>query len=144
MGKPWDDLSSRERLDAIVLALHAIGGEGGSAATIAHVVGREHAMRYPRFSHHGKQLSTATRVTPGITALRKRGLIGMTRRPDGRSGTADSLTHLGYLRVRRAMQLAGCTKDEYRVLLDCLGQIEMPEAERDHRGRPYVSGGPKR
>jgi hypothetical protein len=143
MGKPWDDLSSAERLDAILLALHAIGAEGASAASIAHTVAREHVMRYPRFSHNGKAMSTATRVTPGIIALRNRGLIGFTRRPGGRSGTADALTHEGYVRVRAAQQLAGCTKDEYRVLLDCLRQIPMPEAER-REARPYVSGGPKR
>lgn len=143
MGKPWDDLSSGERLDAILLALHTIGAEGASAAHIALVVAQEHVMRYPRLSHNGKAMSTATRVTPGIIALRKRGLIGLTRRPDGRSGSADSLTRLGYARIRQGMQLAGCTKDEYRVLLDCLRQIPMPKPPPEVK-RPYVSGGPKR
>lgn len=146
MGKPWDDLSSRERLDAILLAVHKIGAQGRDGATGAHiaqVVAREHVMRYPRMSHNGKAMSTATRVTPGIISLRNRGLIGFARRPGGRTGTADALTRLGYERVRRAEQLAGCTKDEYRVLLECLGQIPMPEAER-REARPYESGGPKR
>lgn len=145
MGKPWDDLSSRERLDAILLAVHKIaqGRDGATAAHIAQVVAGEHVMRYPRFSHNGKAMSTATRVTPGIIALRNRGLIGFAYRPGGRSGTADALTAKGWVRVRAAQQLAGCTKDEYRVLLDCLGQIPMPEAER-REARPYVSGGPKR
>lgn len=145
MGKPWDDLSSAERLDAILLAVHKIGGlyGGATAAHIAQVVAHNHVMRYPRFSHNGKAMSTATRVTPGIIALRNRGLIGFAKRPGGRTGTADALTPLGGERINRALQLAGCTHDEYRVVLDCLRQIPMPKAER-RETRPYVSGGSKR
>lgn len=148
MGKSWDDLSSRERLDAILLAVHDIttGPVAASGATAAHTaiaVARHHTMRYPRLSHHGKAMSTATRVTPGIIALRNRGLIGFAYRPGGRTGTADALTAKGWVRVRAAQQLAGCTKDEYRVLLDCLAQIPMPEAPRVERAA-YKPGGPKR
>lgn len=108
MGKPWAELSSAERLDAILMAVDALDEERWGCATgnaIAYRVGIRHAMEYPRSGNHGsgnvaRQMSHATRVTPGITALRNRGLLTFGRRSDGLSGTADHLTRAGEARVR--------------------------------------------
>lgn len=99
----WADLSSAARMDAILLAVYDITSEGRGGATAAAIgqhVSSRHPMRSPRMSHNGKAMSLATRVTPGITALRGRGLLSWARRPGDRSGTADALTVAGRARVR--------------------------------------------
>jgi hypothetical protein len=123
MSKPWSDLSSAERLDAILLAVHECEERGATAGYIAHAVAQRHPMANPRYSMRGRgrQVSAATRVTPGITALRKRGLIGLAPRPDGLSGTADCLTPEGDTRVRE-------------LLLERLGGADVV-ARRRARGR---------
>jgi DNA-binding MarR family transcriptional regulator len=73
------------------------------AAQIAHALGKRHG----RPGNHGRGnttrlMSPATRVTPAITALRKRGFIRFTERPDGLSGTADYITDEGRKALREA------------------------------------------
>jgi hypothetical protein len=108
MAKPWADLTSAERLDAILLAVDALerAGRDATGNSIAYEVGKTHPMRYPRSGNHGRgnvarQMSHATRVTPGITALRNRGLLWLCSRMDGWSGSADVLTDAGEERVRQ-------------------------------------------
>lgn len=102
--RTWVELSSAERLDAILLAVHAIERSRGdaTAGAIANHIGREHPMESPNYSRRGRgrQVSTATRVTPGITVLRKRGLLQYRERMSGVSGGCDALTAAGSARVR--------------------------------------------
>lgn len=108
-GKPWADLTSAERLDAVLLAVAAIENrdrEDATGNTIAFEVNRTHRIEMPRHGNHGRgnvarRMSEATRVTPAITALRKRGLTRLVRRLDGRSGSSDILTPEGKARVRK-------------------------------------------
>lgn len=70
---------------------------GLSAGGIALRIG---GLKLPRTGNHGsgnvsRQMSMATRVTPGITALRNRGLIQHAARPDQLSGSADKITEDG-------------------------------------------------
>lgn len=112
-GKDWVDMTSAERLDAILLAVHEIAegrgnGRDAHAAHVAIVVGSSHAMPRPRSGNHGsgnvaRQMSMATRVTPGITALRNRGLLTYAQRLDGWSGGCDILTTAGKARVRELL-----------------------------------------
>lgn len=112
MGRPWAELSSPERLDAILLAVHRLDEARWASATgnaIAAAVDSEHWMKRPRGGNHGtgnvlRAMSLATRVTPGITALRKRELLTFGSRSDGLSGTCDHLTTAGQARVRELLQ----------------------------------------
>lgn len=106
-GTPWAELSSGARLEAIMLAVDELTAAGKDATgnAIACEVGRRHAMKQPRHGNHGRgnvarAMAPATRVTPGITALRNRGLLGLTSRMDGWSGSADVLTPAGREFVR--------------------------------------------
>lgn len=109
MGRPWAELSSPERLDAILLAVHELDeARWGSAhaAVVAHKVSGVHAMEQIEFSgrgNRGKVASAATRVTPGITALRRRGMLRYGQRSDGLSGGCDHLTTAGQARVRELL-----------------------------------------
>lgn len=99
--KPWADLSSAERLDAILVAMYLHEkrtDRGARAGRVALEVMRVHPMKMPRFAGRpGRQMSEATRVTPGIVALRNRGLIASER---GDDGLWDRLTEAGLARVR--------------------------------------------
>lgn len=106
--KPWADLSSGERLDAIMLAVDAIQRKrtpwrDATASAIAIVIEREHAMERPHFRK--RQMSTSVRVTPGITALRNRGLITYRERLSGDSGGCDVLTDAGERRVAELREI---------------------------------------
>lgn len=104
--RPWANLTSNERLDAVLLAVAELNEESSDATgnAIAYHVEARHPMAQPRHGNHGtgnvaRAMSMATRVTPAITALRKRGLLTFWRRTDGLSGTADWLTEDGKKRV---------------------------------------------
>jgi hypothetical protein len=107
VGRPWAELSSAERLDAILLAVEELNDErwgSAHAAAVAMRVQREHEMELPRMGRNGrangmKRPSMAVRVTPGITMLRRRGLLTYTSRSDGYSGGADCTTATGERRV---------------------------------------------
>lgn len=101
---PWADLTSAQRLDAILLVVaDARLGEATAGHIAMHM---PHPMDLAAYGRHGggrptmRRMSTATRVTPGITALRKRGLLDQVPRRDGLSGTADVLTKAGRERVQ--------------------------------------------
>lgn len=105
MLKLWENLTSEERLDAILRALDE-KDRALSAAQVAHAVAQRHPMKLPTWGKNGhgnglRRPSLAVRVTPGIIRLRERGLIVMTVRPDGRSGTADVITDAGRAYLRR-------------------------------------------
>lgn len=96
--KPWADLTSAERLDAILIAVRDIesGRErwrDATASAIAMVIGKRHPMTLPHFRK--RQASTSVRVIPGITALRNRGLLQYRERLSGMSGGCDALTDAG-------------------------------------------------
>lgn len=107
MGAPWVELSSAERLDAVLLAVAELDDEERTAhaGAVADRVNRRHGMDLAAMGRNGRcngmrRMSTATRVTPAITALRNRGLLALTRRIDEMSGTADAPTREGWKRVR--------------------------------------------
>jgi glycerate-2-kinase len=110
VGRPWAELSSAERLDAILLAVHELNAARHGTATAAAVaiqVGGEHRMELTQYSRTGRRMNDAVRVTPGITVLRKRGLLTWARRYDGLSGSADALTAAGFKRVRELLRERG-------------------------------------
>lgn len=105
--KPWADLTSAERLDAVLLAVAELEAEErvAHAGAVAQRVDRVHEMELAGWGSNGhhngmRRMSTATRVTPALTALRNRGLINLTTRRDWQSGTADAPTSAGWQRVR--------------------------------------------
>lgn len=107
MPRPWKELTSAERMDAVLLAVAEVAGrEGGATASaVAVKVQEEHRFGETKRGNHGtgnttRRMNDAVRVTPAITALRSRGLITFGERPDGLSGTADRLTAAGRERVR--------------------------------------------
>jgi broad specificity phosphatase PhoE len=108
MAKPWAELSSAERLDAILLAVHELDEASwgrAHAGAVAQKVGSTHPMDLAGWGKNGhsnglRRMSLATRVTPGITALRRRGLLVYGERSDGMSGGCDHLTAAGQARVR--------------------------------------------
>ncbi len=59
-----------------------------------------------RLSRQGRTMGPAVHVTPGLTGLRRRGLVMMRSRPDGLSGTAYSLTREGIEHYDEAMKQA--------------------------------------
>lgn len=105
--KPWADLSSAERLDVVLLAVADLEMKGHttSAGAIALEVSGHHEMDLAGWGKNStrnglRRMSTATRVTPAITALRKRGLLTHCSRRDDLSGSADTLTIAGIRRVK--------------------------------------------
>lgn len=103
----WAELSSAERLDAVLLAIAELCDERRTshAAAVALRVSREHPMALADWGKAGRgnglrRMSTATRVTPAIMGLRKRGLVVSERRLDGYSGGQDAPTEAGWARVR--------------------------------------------
>lgn len=104
MGRPWAELSSPERLDAVLLAVAELNEEcsRASAGAVALRVSRDHEMEMAGWGKNARRnglrrMSTATRVTPAITALRgKRGLLAS----GWDDGPVDVLTVAGEERVR--------------------------------------------
>jgi hypothetical protein len=156
-SKPWAELSSAERMDAVLLAVAALEGEAGAApaASVAHhvqaVMG--HEMVPPRHGNHGRgnvarRMNDAVRVTPAITALRAKGLITFGRRPDGMSGTADRLTAQGRARVAELRNTTTNeeTKMSEKTIEELIEQVreatgaepDAPDrAVREHEGFTY-------
>lgn len=104
MGRPWAELSSAERKDAILLAVSRLRYGDAFGNAIAYEVAREHPMQNPRHGNHSagnvaRAMALATRVTPGITALRRDGLLTFVTRRDGLTGSCDVLTAAGRERV---------------------------------------------
>lgn len=104
---PWADLTSAQRLDVVLLAVDELEREGrdATASQVAMRINRTHQMEMAGWGNNSRRnglrrMSTATRVTPAITALRNRGLVRMCRRTDGYSGSADMTTPEGDERVR--------------------------------------------
>jgi len=54
-----------------------------------------HREKGPQSNHCGRVMGPAQRVIFSLTALRRHGLVIMTRRPDGLSGTAYELSFKG-------------------------------------------------
>lgn len=67
---------------------------------IAKACGLRRGQDKNRHARDGRAMAPAQRVIFPLIALRKRGLVDMTRRPDGLSGTAYVLTDNGELFCR--------------------------------------------
>lgn len=116
MAKPWVDMSSAERLDAVLLAVHRVNdrdyGNAHGNAVAYEVMAMGHEMQPPRHGNHGhgnvaRAMAPATRVTPALTALRNRGLLQAWGRMDGWSGSADYVTAKGQERVVELLDARG-------------------------------------
>lgn len=102
MGRPWDSLTSAERLDAVLLAVGELADElkDPTGSEIAYRVWLAHPIRRPRSGGDPSlEMSDETRITPAMTALRRHGLIGTTSRTDGLSGSGDWPTERGRARI---------------------------------------------
>jgi hypothetical protein len=144
VGRPWAELSSAERLDAILLAVEELNDErwgSAHAAAVAMRVQREHEMELPRMGRNGrangmKRPSMAVRVTPGITMLRRRGLLTYTSRSDGYSGGADCTTATGERRVaelranREESKMAETLEDRIARVREEFGYDPIADGDR--------------
>ncbi len=65
-----------------------------------------HRERGPQSNHAGRVMGPAQRIIFTLIGLRHRGLIAMTRRRDGLSGTAYALSAKG-IQYREALEMYG-------------------------------------
>lgn len=132
--KAWDELSSDERLDAVLWAVGELDFGTATGNAVAYKVHSVHRMRATRYGNHGsgnvaRAMSQATRVTPALTALRRRGLLTWCERRDGLSGSCDTPTTLGRERLRELRVARGLEAEDGTVLA-----LTAAEAERERRG----------
>lgn len=121
-------MSSAERMAAVLLTVHErdYHGQRTSAAYLAHDIGLRHAMEKPRYSlgrgatrsHSGRQHNDAVRVTPAVTALRKRELIALAIDGDVPTAAGDAV-------VREARAVA--RSHDYETVWTVLARMPLPE-----------------